>query len=275
MFVTPMSGRHVWRAAVVASVVSCSFQDFDYLQNKATSSSTSSGGGGGNGGSGGGGGSLGSSNGGAGGSTASNSGASNTGGGGTGGSSSSTTSNTSTGGMGGDDGSSTTLGFAGAAGAFGGDNILTNSSFEEGWTGWSVEPEASRNTHARVKWPQPGSVTPNGESEEFLLGTWHDADAYVLSVVQPVDALEDGSYGLIGFFNWGGAVNAVRMFARNCGGDDIYQDVQPTADTQWREVIITDIEVVGGHCEVGLEIDSNPGGWLNADMFSFFEMDPN
>ncbi len=273
MFATPMSRRNVWCATVTALIVSCSFQDFDHLQNGASTST--SGGGSGGSGTGGSGGSLGGSTGGSGGSTASNS-SSNTSAGGTGGSTSTLTSTSaSTGGMGGDDGTSTTLGFAGAAGAFGGDNILTNSSFEEGWTGWSVEPEAARNVYARVKWPQPGSVTPNGESEEFLLGTWHGTDAYVLSVVQAVDGLEDGSYALVGFFNWGGSVNSVRMFARNCGGDDIYQEVQPTADTQWREVIMTDIEVVGGHCEVGLDIDSNPEGWLNADMFSFFEMDPS
>lgn len=272
MFVT-LSRHYVWLTVVMAWGAACSFQDFDYLQNAAESTSIGSSGGSG-GSTTGGGGSLSGSNGGSGGSTATNSGDSGTTGGGTGGAMSSMTNGNSIGGMGGDDGSPTTMGMAGAAGAFGGDNILTNPSFEEGWTGWLVDPEASRNNHVRVKWPQPGSVTPNGQSEEFLLGSWHDADAYVLSVFQAVDDLEDGSYGLIGYFNWGGAVNSVRMFARNCGGDDVYQDVQPTADTQWREVIITDIQVAGGQCEVGLEIDSNPGGWLNADMFSFFEMDP-
>jgi len=169
----------------------------------------------------------------------------------------------------------TTLGFAGAAGAFSeGDNILTNHSFEDGWTGWTVDPQASQNNHARVKWPQPGSYTPDGEPEEYLVGTWHETDAYVVNVYQSLDDLDDGPYALRGFFNWGGPVNSVELFARNCGSDDIYQEVQPTADTQWREVVIIGIDVVGGHCEVGFKIDAEIQGWCNADLFGFFEMDP-
>jgi arabinogalactan endo-1,4-beta-galactosidase len=173
-------------------------------------------------------------------------------------------------GEGGGGSSAASGGAAGAAGSPGGGvNLLGNPSFEEGWTAWSVDPAAAQTKYANVKWPQPGSFTPNGEPEEYLLGTWHMTDAYVLSVFQSIDSVADGSYTFSGLFNWGGPVASVQIFARNCGSEDIYEDVPPTASTQWLEVSIEEIEVVGGHCEVGLAVDSSAEGWLNADMFRF------
>jgi hypothetical protein len=32
---------------------------------------------------------------------------------------------------------------------------------------------------------------------------------------------------------------------------------------------VKDIEVVGGSCEVGLHIESQPKEWMNADLFTF------
>jgi hypothetical protein len=152
-------------------------------------------------------------------------------------------------------------------------NVLVNPSFEQLWTGWLVDPAASQGNHARVKWPQPGSTTPDGEAEQNLLGTWHATDTYVVQIYQSLSGLEDGFYTFKGFFNWGGLHNAVQLFARNCGGDDLILDIPATAATQWLEVGIGGIEVVGGNCEVGFLVDSNPADWLNADVFSF-EMDP-
>lgn len=290
--------RTLWRASIVTLLVaSCSFQDFEYLQDStSTTSSASSGPGndaggansngsnasGGNGGSSASGGSSAgtSSVGGAGGSAQIPS-SSTTGGATHSGGSSSTSSTEATSSLGGSvsnggsAGADTTDGLAGAAGSpgSGGGNILANPSFEEFWTGWSVDPPEARGKYANVKWPQPGSFTPNGESEENLLGTWHMTDAFVVSVYQVLEGIEDGRYTFKGFFNWGGTHNSIQIFARNCGGEDLAEDVPATAPTQWTEVGIGGIEVVGGHCEVGFMLDSNPEDWLNADMFSF-EMDP-
>ncbi len=279
--------RTLWRAAVVTLLVaSCSFQDFEYLQQPGSTTISNSSAGGSSGSSSGGSSSangssaLGSSTsaaGGSGGTTASVSSGDATHAGGSGstltaGTTSSIGGSVSTGGGAGADATDGAAGAAGSPGTDGG-NILTNSSFEEFWSGWTVDPDNARGKYANVKWPQPGSFTPNGEPEENLLGTWHMTDAFVVSVYQSLQGIDDGMYTFKGFFNWGGAHNAIQIFARNCGGPDNYQDVPPTADTQWIEVGIGGIEVLGGHCEVGFTVDSNPTDWLNADMFSF-EMDP-
>lgn len=280
--------RTLWRAGVVTLLAaSCSFQDFEYLQQAGSTTSSNSptagSGGSGTGGSSsasGGTSAVGPSTGtagGSGGETSSVTSGDATHGGGSGGTLATGTTSSIGGsaGNGGSAGADATDGAAGAAGSPGtdGGNILTNSSFEEFWSGWIVDPDDARGKYANVKWPQPGSFTPNGEPEENLLGTWHMTDAFVVNVYQSLQGIEDGMYTFKGFFNWGGSHNAIQIFARNCGGPDVTQDVPPTADTQWIEVGIGGIEVVGGHCEVGFMVDSNPQDWLNADMFSF-EMDP-
>lgn len=276
MLAVPRKTRPLWWCAAVLVAASCSLQDFDYLQDGTTTTSGSTAGGSG-------GTEAGTDTGGEGGVGGSTGGSSMTvtsgGAGGTKGTSStngpSTTGGNSMGGSGGSQG-----GAAGAAGSPDGGggtgadgNLLVNGSFEEFWTGWSVEPPEARGNYANVKWPQPGSFTPNGEAEQNLLGTWHMEDAFVVSIFQVLDDLDDGLYTFKGFFNWGGSHNAVEMFAKDCGTPDIHKEIPATADTQWIEVGIGGIEVVGGHCEVGFMVDSNPQGWLNADMFSF-ERDP-
>ena len=152
-------------------------------------------------------------------------------------------------------------------------SVLVNGSFEQEWVGWLVDPPSAQGVYANVKWPQPGSYTPNGEPYENLLGTWHGTQAFVVTVYQSLDGLEDGFYTFKGYFNWGGAHNSLQMFARNCGGTDLSVDIPPTAETQWLPLGISGIEVIGGHCEVGFTVDSNPNDWLNADLFSMV-LDP-
>jgi hypothetical protein len=276
-------------------VAACSFQDFEYLQQGTGDSAGGSGGGGTAAG-----GSAGNSAGGTSGAGGSGGSAGPTGGSSAGGSASNETSTSSSGSSttnnnpsanntsgGGSSstgaGGSSTTGEAGmgAGGEAGGPpaivNLLTNGSFEESWTGWIVNPETSQGDHARVKWPQPGSVTPDGYTNQNLLGTWHETDAFVVTIYQSLDGLADGLYTFKGHFNWGnapdggGGHNSLTIFARNCGSTDLTDDIPPTGETQWVEFGISGIDVVGGHCEVGITIDSNAGDWLNADLFSMVE----
>ncbi len=267
--------RYAWPTTVLALAVGCSFQDFDYLQSGSSTTSGASSGGT-TGSSGGGQGGSGASGGGSGGASASASGSGGSGGSGTasGGSIGSTNTSGSVGGAGGADSDTSAGGAAGAAGSPGGGiNVLVNPSFEEYWEGWSVSPKEAQGNYVNVKWPQPGSFTPNGEPEENLLGTWHMTEPYTLAIYQSVSGIDDGSYTFKGFFNWGGPVTSLQMFARNCGGDNLYRDVPGTGATQWLEVGVDGIEVTGGNCEVGFTVNSDAAGWVNADMFSL-EMDP-
>jgi hypothetical protein len=147
---------------------------------------------------------------------------------------------------------------------------LVNPSFETSNTlGWTVEPtDALTKRHAFVQVPQGTATVPDGGYE---FSTWHMTDAFAVEVSQTITGLEDGTYTFKGYFSRGDGFNSVSIFARNCGGE---VDPEPVAvpltdPSQWLNVELTGIEVLGGSCDVGLSIDSNPTNWLNADLFTF------
>ena len=111
-----------------------------------------------------------------------------------------------------------------------------------------------------------GSTTPDGLNE---MSTWAETAAFDVRIVQSLTGLTDGQYKLQGHFNFGAGHNAVRLFARNCGGPDVELDVPQTRASQWQVAELPDIEVIGGNCQVGFFVDANAGNWLNSDMFSF------
>jgi hypothetical protein len=264
-----------WPVALVV-LASCSLQNFDYLKEAAGSGGSSGGGAGGSvpaaGGRGGQqSGSSNASEGGSGeparaGSSGSSGGPSEAGKGGTGGTGTEPLGNGGVideGGNGGVAGEGT--GNTGNTGAVG---QLENPSFENSNTlGWTVEPtDALTKRHAFVQPPQGTATVPDGNYE---FSTWHMTDAFVVELHQTVTGLEDGTYTFKGYFSRGDGFNAVTMFARNCGGVDPEPVPVPLTDpSQWLNVEVTGIEVVGGSCDVGLRIDSNPVNWLNADLFS-------
>jgi hypothetical protein len=173
--------------------------------------------------------------------------------------------NGGTGGTGGTGGNSGTAG-TGNTGATG---ELVNPSFESANTsGWTVTPaDALSKRHAFVQIAQGGSSVPDGQ---YQFSTWHMTDVYTVQVFQVIKGLEDGSYSFKGYFSRG-AQNFARIYARNCGGtvDPDPVDVPITSGVEWVPVTVAGIEVVGGSCEVGLELDSLQENWLNADLFTF------
>lgn len=162
-------------------------------------------------------------------------------------------------------------GDAGGTGNPGDTNLLVNGSFESNYTGWTFEPASVKATYAYVQWPPSGATTVDGQWE---LSTWAETAAFTVEVSQVVTRLAAGKYTFKGWFNRGSGLNVVYLFARGCGGTEDYQeDIPLTGVSQWIEVGIGGIEVVGGRCEVGFFVDSNANDWLNADAFSF-EQDP-
>jgi hypothetical protein len=229
-----------------ASLAACSLQDFDRLERLSDSA-------------------------GAGGSAGSSTGGSSAGG--TGGSAPG----------GGSGGAFTEAGSGGTAGS-GGDGLpaggagpdagmitnppspaLVNPSFEQGFAGWVTDPASVQGTYAFVQWPTAGATTVDGLNE---ISTWSEATAFSVAIYQTIDGLADGLYTFKGHFNFGTGHNAVYVFARSCGGDDRQLDVPQTLPSQWLEVELTDIDVVGGRCDVGFFVDANANNWLNADLFS-------
>lgn len=260
-----------WQAAVVL-LAGCSFQNFDYLEQPSGSGGSS---------------------GNAAGSTASNGGSKTQQGGteneggndepsqagsagtpsgaGTGGSGSGGTDVADNGGApaeggaGGSAGDGDGTGNTGNTGAVG---QLENPSFEKSTIGWTVDPsDALTKRYAFVQVAQGSATVPDGA---YQFSTWHMTDAFAVDLHQTITGLEDGVYTFQGYFARGDGFNSVTIWARDCGGTDPAPVQVPLTDaSQWLNVEVTGIEVIGGSCEVGLSIDSNPTNWLNADFFSF------
>ncbi len=251
--------------AGIALLASCSFQDFDVLQDggalgasggfagdtgsggKDTSSAGSNSGGSNSGGS-----HAGGSN-----SGGSNSGGSNSGGSHTGG----TGSSSAVGGMGGMGGEPSTPGSLLSS------SVLENGSFEGSMDGWTVVPASAISArHIYVEAPTGTVAAPDGV---YQLASWHGTDKYEVTLSQQVDGLEDGTYTLQGYFMRGPGMS-VQMFARNCSPEDPAPVVIPaTATSAFTPFTLSGVEVVGGSCEVGLEVsNAAPGQWMNADVIT-------
>jgi hypothetical protein len=258
-----------WQGALVV-LASCSFQNFDYLEEAAGSGGSSGGGAGGTGVTAGSGsqqaGKSSAPEGGAPEPQAGSSGSSTEAGKGGSGGGASTGSGgvTDEGGAAGVAGEGTGNAGTGAVGQ------LVNPSFETSNTlGWTVEPtDALTKRHAFVQLAQGTATVPDGA---YQFSTWHMTDTYTVEVHQVITGIEDGIYTFKAYFSRGDGFNAVTLFARNCGGTVEPEPVPvPLTDaSQWLNVEVAGIEVVGGSCDVGLSIDSNPANWLNADLFTF------
>jgi hypothetical protein len=227
--------------AGLAMLAGCSLQDFDSVQRDELSVAGSS------------------SNGGSGGSTSGSGGSGGPSGEGGGGSTGSPSN------MGGSD-SPGVVPDAGADSGFYSEPGLVNGSFEQGYLGWVAEPPEVLGVYAFVQWPPMGSTTPDGLNE---MSTWAETAAFDVRIFQSLTGLADGQYTLQGHFNFGTGHNAVRLFARNCGGADVELDVPQTLASQWHPTELTGIQVLGGNCQVGFLVDANAGNWLNTDLFSF------
>jgi hypothetical protein len=265
------------------ALYACSFQDFDYLQNGRAAE-----GGAGSGGQAEGGGQA--HTGGSGNTTQGGSGGKPSQGGSTGASGSPAGGDAGAGGEGGEAGGaggSATGGTAGQGpgqGGAGGDpnggvggevigpeptgNLLANPSFEQGLTGWTVDPPAAAMTPQRYVYaqaPTTGGTTVDGSQE---LATWHMLDEYTLAVSQIVKNLRPpATYSFKGNFSTQRTQGAY-LFARNCGGPDRMVTI-PVAGFVWFEVAIPDIQVSASSCEVGFSIHNVGDDWVNADMFTF------
>lgn len=144
---------------------------------------------------------------------------------------------------------------------------LVNPSFESSLTGWTVDPPdagPSGKRYVYTQAPTDSSKPPNGSQE---LATWHDKDSYQVTIFQTLHGLKDGVYTFQGYFS-SDRSGGTYIFARNCGGQDREAQV-PTTSWTWFTYALTNIQVSGGNCEVGIRVVGAPNDYLNADMFSF------
>lgn len=144
---------------------------------------------------------------------------------------------------------------------------LLNPSFETGSTlNWEVSPaSAISSRHVYVQFPTGEVPAPDGNYE---LAFWHATDSYDVIVSQKLTGLSDGTYTFSGYFSRGANL-FVTMFAKNCSAKDPPPKEIPTTEpTSFTRFSLTDIEVKGGSCEVGITVEGGPNDWLNADLFA-------
>lgn len=168
-------------------------------------------------------------------------------------------------------------GEAGVAAGAGGEgpvvtqDTLVNPSFESQLQGWTVDPPtAIAARYVYTQQPTGGGMTKDGLYE---LATWHETDAYTVSVSQTLTGLEPGTYTFRGWFSTTSTDGAF-MFARNCGEPEVTVDIPPLT-WEWFEIAIVSFTVSSTSCEVGITVSGDATGtsgaqdWLNADLFSF------
>lgn len=153
---------------------------------------------------------------------------------------------------------------------------IVNASFEEGLNGWTIDP-----SNLAVNSSVPGKPTvfaqgvPNVTPSDgnFALSTWDMSKPYTVRIYQVVKGLEDGTYKLTAQVANKIGVKRAEIYAKNCGGA-LPMPAAPPDTTALVEVTVDKIEVVGGSCEIGLDVDAAAADWVNADSFKLTKLPP-
>jgi hypothetical protein len=161
-------------------------------------------------------------------------------------------------------------GGSGGGGGTGATGQLVNGSFETGTIkGWTVEPAKALMNPPRYAYVQTATPGASVQDGVYEFSTWHGTDEFTVNLFQTIEGLKDGTYVFKGYFNFGGSHKSVKLYAKDCGGADPDPiTILPAGPADWPPHSIENIEVEGGKCTVGVEISSNPEGWLNADLFT-------
>ncbi|QUI24167.1 hypothetical protein HZI73_18540 [Vallitalea pronyensis] len=144
------------------------------------------------------------------------------------------------------------------------ENLLTNPGFETdhatqtptGWTEWQT-------AHASY-------TEDNGTARS---GNYHlahyNSNAYEVSTYQTVTGLGNGLYTLEAWVKSSGGQGTCWMSAKNYGGNERTMDI--TATGTWTKIVLTDIHVSDGQCEVSFYSKANGGNWINVDDVTFYK----
>lgn len=146
------------------------------------------------------------------------------------------------------------------------ENLISNPSFEDdntvtaipsGWQVWGAS--ASDYEAVKTEW--------EGFSGDWKLAFWKDS-AYSCSAYQVLSGLENGVYTASAWIMSNGGQNVCQLYVKSYGGAE-RDAVIPTSDINWNKVVIEDIEVTNGQCEIGVYTEANAGDWLNVDLVMF------
>lgn len=146
------------------------------------------------------------------------------------------------------------------------ENLLANPSFEEDNdvtsqpAGWSIWAQATADYNAiKTEW--------GGFSGDWKLAFWRES-AYSCSIYQVLSGLENGTYTLSAWIMSNGSQDVCHIYAKNYGGAEKTTAV-PVSDISWNKIMIENIEVTNGQCEIGLYTKANANDWVNIDLIMF------
>jgi hypothetical protein len=141
---------------------------------------------------------------------------------------------------------------------------VVNPSFEGSLVGWTIQPPTPA---IFIQYTGANVTAVHGNS---VLSGWYPMsgqEAYATRVFQVVKGLEDGTYRLSAQMAAKNGMPSAALYAANCGGTEP-DSVQSTAEA-WHEVAIEAVEVIGGECEIGFDVDSRVLDWVNMDTIAF------
>lgn len=140
-------------------------------------------------------------------------------------------------------------------------NLVTNPGFEaDGYTnsptGWNVWLDDGVNGET-IK------TEGNAFDGNYKLSFWNES-AYGCSIYQTVTGLENGTYTLSAWVMTNADQTVNQLYVKNYGGEEMNQTL-PVSDLGWNKVVIDNIQVTNGQCELGIYSIANGGDWCNID----------
>lgn len=139
--------------------------------------------------------------------------------------------------------------------------LILNAGFEEDQPGAASPKEWTvAGDHATVKVIEGGC-----EGNYSLL--YNSSSAYIVSISQTVNNLEDGNYDLEFYYKNSGGQNACYISAGSTD-ENLKMTSLQTAPRVWTKSMIRGINVQGGKCTITIYSDSEAGNWCQLDALS-------
>lgn len=148
---------------------------------------------------------------------------------------------------------------------------LVNPSFEDSLVGWTVEPQTPG---IFVQYAEGAGAPVQAIDGTWVLSGWSKASPqkpYTARIYQVIKGIEDGTYQLTVHIMSIAGIPKANLYAANCGGAD--PEPVPSPSSNWTELVIDGIEVTGGECEVGVDIDARATDWVNVDKFTWSKVE--
>ena len=88
-------------------------------------------------------------------------------------------------------------------------------------------------------------------------------DAYKTRTKQTITNLEDGTYTMYGWVRSSGGQSTCEMYLKS--GDQEYKASLANKMDNWTQIVLSDVQVTGGQCEIGVYSDAAADQWVMFD----------